>query len=171
MLQGMTQKQPVEEEAEQSDEEVNELPETATKKPRKGASKSKSKSKDPSAPKKVSNPYMCFLKANRSKLQEQNPDFGATQMFALVGETWREMTAEQKYPYILQSEKDKLRYNEQMQEYEEKGYFTLADGSKSNDVSSPGEAIQDSPKKAVKSAASTSPSPKKKSSQVEANSL
>ena len=81
------------------------------------------------------------------------------------------MTDEQKYPYILQSEKDKLRFNGQMQEFEKNGYFTLEDGSKSNDVGSPGEAIEDSPKKAVKSAAPTSPSPKKKSNQVEANSF
>ena len=83
MLQGLTQQPPVEEEAEQSDDDVNALPETATKKPRKTATKSKSK--DPAAPRKVSNPYMCFLKANHPKLKEQNPDLGATQLFALVG--------------------------------------------------------------------------------------
>ena len=63
-------------------------------------------------PKKISNPYMCFLKQQHAKLKEENPDLKPTEVFALVGQTWREMSEKDRYPFILQSEKDKLRYTQ-----------------------------------------------------------
>lgn len=47
------------------------------------------------------------------------------------------MTEEEKEPYELDSQKDKQRKERQEKELEEKGYFTLEDGTKSTDCPVP----------------------------------
>lgn len=112
--------------------------------------KLKRKSTKPAnAPKRASVPYMCFLKANHDRIKEQNPNMKQAAVVALIGKEWREMTDEQKQPYILQSEKDKIRHQNQMAEFVSKGYFTLEDGSKSTDALQADEQSESSPKKAL----------------------
>ena len=81
-----------------------------------------------------------------------------------AGTIWNKMTEEEKKPYNELHEKDVKRYEfidllkticrheKQLRELKEKGYFLLADGTKSTDVPVPGKKrrTQKSPKKDAK---------------------
>jgi len=85
------------------------------------------------------------------------------------------MPEKEKYPYILQSEKDKIRYDQQMQDFETKGFFILEDGSKSTSAFgqvSDSHHRQGSPQKVVTSSPDPKQSQGKKFGQkLDANSL
>ena len=53
-----------------------------------------------------------------------------TEVSKKCGELWREMTDAQKKPYESQQADAKVLYEKQLKEVEEKGYFTMADGTK-----------------------------------------
>ena len=55
-----------------------------------------------------------------------------TALMSLAGKLWKEMDEASKAPYEKLAEKDKERHTKQKAEYDEKGYYTNADGSKSN---------------------------------------
>lgn len=61
---------------------------------------------------------------------------------------WKMMTIEQKGPYVLMEEKDKLRKESQVQELRVKGYFVNAAGVKSTDMKKKVKRVKDlSPEK------------------------
>ena len=47
---------------------------------------------------------------------------------------WREMTDAEKAPYNKLGEKDKIRYQNEMKELKEKGFFINGDGENSKDL-------------------------------------
>lgn len=49
------------------------------------------------------------------------------------GAEWSALNEEQKAPFIAKNKEDELRYQAQKKELQEKGYFIMADGSKSTD--------------------------------------
>lgn len=51
----------------------------------------------------------------------------------MAGQKWGTMTDGEKAKYIKMGEKDKLRYQAQLDEREKKGFFMLGDGTKSTD--------------------------------------
>ncbi|KAI9300674.1 Non-histone chromosomal protein 6 [Cunninghamella echinulata] len=78
-----------------------------TKKETKASKRGK---KDPSAPKRGLSAYMFFSQANRNKVKEENPDATFGQLGKILGEKWKNMSDEEKKPYVQQAEKDKARY-------------------------------------------------------------
>ena len=62
------------------------------------------------APKKVSNPYMFFLKTVSRDLRVANPHLKSNEIFALIGATWNSMSNDEKLPYMEMTENDKVRY-------------------------------------------------------------
>lgn len=84
---------------------------------KKGKSKKK---KDKNAPKKGLSAYMFFVKENRAKIKEDNPelDFGA--IGKLVGQKYKELSEEDRKPYDEMAEKDKERYESEMKAYKAK---------------------------------------------------
>lgn len=87
--------------------------------------------KGPQPPKKTSNIYSIFVKQNYSKVKESNPELNFAQITAQLAQIWRGLSPEEKKPFMDLSEQDKLRFQQQMAEFEEKGYYTLPDGTKS----------------------------------------
>jgi len=88
--------------------------------------KKKKKSKDPSFPKRPCGSYVYFTKAERPKLQaklnKKGEKMNFTEMGHVLGETWRNLTPEEKAPYEKQANEDKERFNEELAKYRaEKG--------------------------------------------------
>jgi urocanate hydratase len=83
-----------------------------------------------------------------------------TDFMKIAGERWNLLTDKEKEPYNKLAEADKKRYEKQMKEWEDKGYYTLEDGTKSSKFAKKSGAGEDSEseKEIVK--------PKKKSSKA-----
>ena len=82
-------------------------------------------------PKKVSVPFMFLVKDKSSKIIKENGFKSAAAAIKVLGQLWKEMTQEEKQPYIDMSAKDALRRDKQIKEMQELGYFTTEDGQKS----------------------------------------
>lgn len=54
--------------------------------------------------------------------------------FGKSAEIWKGMTDAQKEPYNAKAKADEQRYQNQLKELEEKGFFTTAEGGKSTDL-------------------------------------
>lgn len=80
--------------------------------------------------------YMCsfqhFNHAYIKQLRAVN-DVPLTECVKAAGQRWAQMTAEERKPYEELAAQDKLRQEKQKNELKEKGYFVLADGTKSTD--------------------------------------
>ena len=46
---------------------------------------------------------------------------------------WRSITDEDKAPFVEMANQDKLRWEQQMNDIKEQGYFIMSDGTKSNE--------------------------------------
>ena len=68
-----------------------------------------------------------------TKLRQQHPDVKHTDLMVMAGKRWNEMLPAEKKPYDDMNAQDKLRQEKQQKSLDEKGYFLLEDGSKSND--------------------------------------
>ena len=104
------------------------------------------KVKDPTAPKGACGAYIQFttvmvpqLRAKHAKADgefEDDPATGApykhTAFMALAGKAWGELDDAGKAPYIAKGEADKARWEREKAEHAEHGYYTRADGTKSN---------------------------------------
>lgn len=60
--------------------------------------------------------------------------FSITQLAQESGKLWNEMSDEQKRPFFELQEADRRRYNREMKEFEELGYFVNSQGVKSTDI-------------------------------------
>lgn len=52
----------------------------------------------------------------------------------LAGAEWKEMDDAAKAPYVTKNQLDKERFEKQMAEWKEKGYYTNEDGVKSTEL-------------------------------------
>ncbi|XP_066363409.1 FACT complex subunit SSRP1-B isoform X2 [Miscanthus floridulus] len=75
------------------------------------------KKKDPNAPKRAIAPFMYFSKAERANIKSSNPELATTEIAKKLGERWQKMTAEERQPYVEQSQVDKQRYVEESAAY------------------------------------------------------
>ncbi|VAH15232.1 unnamed protein product [Triticum turgidum subsp. durum] len=93
----------------------------------------KKQKKDPNAPKRAIAPFMYFSKAERANLKNINPELSTTDIAKKLGEKWQKMSAEEKQPYVEQSQVDKKRYAEESAAYRGAGAAPVdvdsADGS------------------------------------------
>ena len=73
-----------------------------------------------------------------------------TELMALLAARWGALSEDGRAPYRKLEEKELARHKREMEEYSEKGYFTRADGTKSNEGIEPREhPVSDSEAKPV----------------------
>ncbi|KAG8761441.1 exp1-like protein [Serendipita sp. 396] len=91
--------------------------------------------KDPNAPKKPLSAYFMFLAKIRSDSRLVDEVFGGetetTRQSVLAAQTWREMSDEEKRPFLTQAEHDKIQYEALRKIYEEQA----GSGSSSSNTS------------------------------------
>lgn len=83
----------------------------------KGKGKKPRKKKDKNEPKRGLSAYMFFSQANREKVKQENPGIAFTEIAKVLGEKWRNVSADDKKEFEEQAAKDKSRYEEQMAAY------------------------------------------------------
>ena len=93
-------------------------------------------------PKKHMHPYLCYVTANVSSDTKMSDTAGsdagdtaavktvtgAGGKMKLIAENWRNLAAEDRKPYEAMAQKDGLRRDKEMKEFNETGYFTNKDG-------------------------------------------
>lgn len=79
------------------------------------------KKKDPNAPKRAMSGYMLFSNAERENLKKANPKIAFGEVGKILGERWKNLTAEEKEPFEAMSRADFKRYKEEMARYKSGG--------------------------------------------------
>ncbi|KAF2598112.1 hypothetical protein F2Q68_00011775 [Brassica cretica] len=84
-----------------------------------GSSKKKTqkKKKDPNAPKKAMSGFMYFSQMERDNIKKSNPGIGFGDIGKVLGDKWRQMSAEEKEPYEAKAQVDKKRYKDEISDY------------------------------------------------------
>lgn len=82
--------------------------------------KRKRAKKDKNAPKKAISAYFFYIQERREQLKKENPKLDNKEIIVKMGAEWRELSDEQKKPYIDKAEADKKRYEEEKKEYDNK---------------------------------------------------
>lgn len=77
----------------------------------------KSKTRDPTKPKRPISAYIAFSKAKRSEVKTANPEKTTTEILSLLAECWRNATDEDKKDFVEIAKEDKARYQAQMIEW------------------------------------------------------
>ena len=111
--------------------------------------KKKKKEKDITRPKRAAVPYIVYTteqipllkidpkykgKGDKPFITKENgEDMKHSDFMGIAAKNWNNLPEKEKEKYNKISEKDKERYQEQLKEWEEKGYFTRPDGSRSDD--------------------------------------
>ncbi|CEP14314.1 hypothetical protein [Parasitella parasitica] len=75
--------------------------------------KKKRTKKDPNAPKRGLSAYMFFSQDQRATVKEENPEATFGQIGKILGDKWKNMSDEQKKPYVKKAEADKKRYEDE----------------------------------------------------------
>ncbi|KAI0085590.1 high mobility group box domain-containing protein [Irpex rosettiformis] len=88
-----------------------------TEKAEKPAGRGKAK-KDPKAPKRALSAYMFFSQDWRERVKAENPDAGFGEIGKLLGARWKELSDEEKKPYIEQAARDKDRAEQEKKDYD-----------------------------------------------------
>ena len=68
-------------------------------------------SADPSAPKRGGSAFILFSKAERENIKKENPDVSNANIFKLLGEKWREASADTKAKYDAEYKANKANVN------------------------------------------------------------
>ena len=74
----------------------------------------------PGAPKRAMSAFLYFSNSKRQEMQRDNPDMKITAISAKLGEIWREMTDEEKEPYVKKSKEDRDRYHKEQEVFKTK---------------------------------------------------
>ena len=61
-------------------------------------------------PKKVISPYIAFVKRERPRLSRECQNLSFSESMKFLAERWRQMSDDQKQPFIEISERDQKRY-------------------------------------------------------------
>ena len=61
-------------------------------------------------PKKPPTTYNLFVKGNRSKVKDENPNVSARSILGLVAQKWREASDVEKEPFVVEAKKAKVAY-------------------------------------------------------------
>lgn len=70
------------------------------------------------APKKGLNPYMFFSRERVKEIRAQNPDIQQKDALRMATAQWKTMSDHEKRPYLEMAEKDKIRHQEEMAEFQ-----------------------------------------------------
>ena len=111
-------------------------------------SKKPKKTKDPNAPKKALSAWIFFTNDARSKLKDENPGKGMTELTTMMSQMWKDCSDEDKTPFKKMAEEDKVRYAKDME-----GYTSQTDSSDSDNDSGKVKKVKDpnAPKKNLNS--------------------
>ena len=77
------------------------------------------KRKDPNLPKRPLSAYFYFCKDARPKLKAKHPEIKLVDFSKLLGKIWSGLSEEEKTPYRILQEKDRERYDEEMELYQQ----------------------------------------------------
>ena len=92
------------------------------------------KKKDPNAPKRGMSAFMFYSCDRRPQLKSQNPDWPFGEFAKAIGAEWGQMNDKQKGKFQKMAEKDKKRYDREMENYDPPSeltyYGVLAKGLK-----------------------------------------
>lgn len=102
----------------------------------------KAKEEFVSKPKKVISRYLSFATETWPKITKKNPELKLADGAKLVAEKWKKLTDAQRQAYDKHVEEDKKRYEKEMKEFEELGYFFNADGVKSTLLTKAGKVLE-----------------------------
>ena len=80
------------------------------------------------APKRAMSAFLYFSNSKRQEMQRDNPDMKITAISAKLGEIWREMTDEEKEPYVKKSKEDRDRYHKEQEVFKTKNEQPAAVG-------------------------------------------
>jgi len=77
------------------------------------------KEKDPNAPKKALSAYMHFFKSVRPEIVKKLPELASkvTEVAKLIGDRWKAASEKEKAPFVTLAEKDKVRYEKELEKY------------------------------------------------------
>ena len=75
---------------------------------------------DPERPKKAKTSYMYFCQAERENILKDNPNILLGEQSKKLGEKWSSLDSENKQKFIDKAEEDKSRYEEELEDYNEK---------------------------------------------------
>ena len=76
------------------------------------------KFKDPNRPKRPKTSYLYFCEEKRPILKSQHPEFKVGEIMKELGKMWKALSEDGKTKYNELYEKDKARYEEELEEYE-----------------------------------------------------
>jgi upstream-binding transcription factor len=85
----------------------------------------KIKKKDVDAPKRPWTGFMFFNDEKRKAVRQANPDMKKSEIAKELARLWRELTAEEKQPFLDKANEDKKRYREELLNYREQDKFSL----------------------------------------------
>ena len=68
---------------------------------------------------------------NRAKIKKENPDLTMCQVCSKNAEEWQKVSDAKKKKYEKLVEKDRQRYDKEMKEFNEHGFYHNSDGVKS----------------------------------------
>lgn len=94
--------------------------EMATYTPPAGEGGRKRKKKDPNAPKRPLSAFFLFCHDERPNVKALYPSYSVGEVAKELGERWNKVTPETKQKYEKSASKDKLRYEQDMNNYRNK---------------------------------------------------
>lgn len=75
--------------------------------------------KDPNMPKRARGSFVLFTKDERPKIQKENPSIKFTDLGAVLGVRWRNLSAEERKKYDDLADQDKIRFANEMEVYKQ----------------------------------------------------
>ena len=75
------------------------------------------KLKDENAPKRPKSAYMFFAEKKLPEIREEQPELKMTEVFKVIGDSWKDASPEIKSKYSKKADNDKERYHEEMKSY------------------------------------------------------
>ena len=99
----------------------------------------KEEEKDIVKPKRPTTAFIYFSVENRIKIMKNKPDTKMVDCSKISSEEWGKLTDAQKVKFNKMNEKSRERYDKEMKEFNEKGFFHNSDGIKSTFLSKKGK--------------------------------
>lgn len=90
--------------------------------------------KDTVMPKQTRSAYNCYCAKWLSALKKEFPDKSATEIMKLTSEKFKNLTEAAKKPYEAESAKDRVRYENEIDQLRTHGFFVNKDGVRSCDL-------------------------------------
>jgi structure-specific recognition protein 1 len=97
-----------------------------------GPKKKQKKKKDPNAPKRALSGFMFFSQMERENLKKTNPGISFTDVGRVLGEKWKNLSAEEKEPYEAKAQADKKRYKDELSGYKNPQPMNIDSGNESD---------------------------------------